>query len=146
MCFPVNVLTSLGGAVLQGAGALADARYQATAAKHQGRQAKLAAQREAQELDREGTQQLGALRAALAGSGNLSALEFLGDRASALGQEIAWAKYGGDVARAEARASAARARQQGVRGLLGAGTQLLAGFNGGGGLGARKAGSDTLKL
>jgi hypothetical protein len=110
-------------------GAVADARYQAAAAKHQGRQAKLAAQRRAQELERAGTQQLGALRASLAGSGNLSALEFLSDRSTALGQEIGWAKYGGAVAKAEARAEAARARQIGLRGALGAGTQLLAGFN-----------------
>jgi predicted metal-dependent hydrolase len=134
MCFPgVDIVASLGGAALQGMGAIADARYQAAAAKHQGRQAELAAQRRAQELEGAGAQQLGALRASLAGSGNLSALEFLSDRATLLGQEIAWAKHGGDLAKAEARAAAARARQLGLRAVagtaLGAGTQLLAGFN-----------------
>lgn len=149
MCFPgVDIVASLGGAALQGMGAIADAGYQVAAAKHQGRQAELAAQRRTRELEGAGAQQLGALRASLAGSGNLSALEFLSDRASALGQEIAWAKYGGDLAQAEARAAAARARQLGLRTVagtaLGAGTQLLSGLNGG--MGAGKVASNNLKV
>lgn len=119
--------------ILRGVGSLAEGRYQSAVARHEGKQARLDADLRAQQLARKGEQELAAIRRDSAGTGNASMLDFVADRRTALGQDIAWATYGGQVAQAEGKARAAYARQQGQLGfathLLGAAVDLVRGVD-----------------
>lgn len=136
-------------AVTSSLGALSDARYGVAVAKHEKQQVRVAADLEAQQLERKGAQDLAAMRRALAGAGNLSALDYVGDEATGLAQRTALARYGGEVQAAAAQARARRAKQMGWQSVfgeaVGVGTQLLSGFGGGGFLSPKSAG-DTLKV
>jgi hypothetical protein len=132
MCFPGgDLLSNAAQGFTSGMASLADARWQAKVARHEGKQARLAAEHKASQIDQQGTQELAAIRRQAAGTGNLSSLDFVADRSTALASEIAWAKHGGAVANAEAKARAAYAKQQGRQQFanyaVGAATNLLSG-------------------
>jgi len=132
MCFVGAELLSNGlQGLMGGLAARSSARSEAQAARHEGQQARLAAGLKASGIERQGTQELAGIRRAFAGSGNLSSIDFVADRASELGSAVALAKYEGEVAGAEAKARIAAARQRGRQQLavasLGAATDLLRG-------------------
>lgn len=138
MCFPgAQFVPMAAQGVMQGLSSLSDARYQAGLARHEGKQARLAADLKARQIGQQGTRELAAMRRAASGTGNLSALDFIADQATDLAQQIGIARYGGEVAQAEAEERARRARQQAWQGIVGqavgAGTQPLTGLAGGGG-------------
>jgi len=132
MCFVGAELLSNGiQGLMNGMAARTNARWEAQVARRDGKQARLAADLKASQLDRQGTQELAATRRGFLDSGNLSSLDFVADRATGLANDIALTKYQGAVANAEAntRAAAAlhRGRQQLASASLGAATDLLRG-------------------
>jgi hypothetical protein len=134
MCFPgAQFIPMAAQGVMQGLSSMSDARYQAAVARHDGKQARLAAGIKAQQIARKGAQELAAMRRAMLGTGNVSALDFITDETTNVGQDIAWAKYGGEVSQAEAEARAKRAKQLGWQGVVGeavgVGTKLLTQFS-----------------
>ncbi|HKY95402.1 MAG TPA: hypothetical protein VJL84_08855 [Kiloniellales bacterium] len=138
MCFPgAQFIPIAAQGVMQSLGSLSTARYEATMARHEGKQARLAASVKAQQIEQKGAQELAAMRRAVGGTGNVSALDVIADQATSLAQELGLAKYGGSVAEAEAKARAHYAKQQGWQGVVNqavhVGTQMLTGFSAGGG-------------
>lgn len=98
MCFPgAQFIPMAAQGVMQGLSSMSDARYQTAVARHDGKQARLAAGIKAQQIARKGAQELAAMRRAMLGTGNVSALDFITDETTNVGQDIAWAKYGGEV-------------------------------------------------
>lgn len=139
MCDPFTIIAGVAGAgasLFQGIAGYQSGQANAGMARAQGKAALYQSQAEASNLAQRGAYQLGGMRRDVAGTGNVSALDIIGASATNLAMDVERVKHGGRVAQSQAKAEAAFYKRGAIGsligGVVGAGTQLLTSFGGGG--------------
>ncbi len=146
MCLPllavagiVSAVAAVGSAAMSGVSGMQAGKANAAMAKAEGKQLRIQSEAEAGSLAGRGAYQIGGMRSDVAGTGNLSALDLVGQSATNLSLDVERIKHAGRAGQAQSGAAANYYTWQGrnalygglAQGIIGAGTQLLSSFGGG---------------